>query len=171
MYRLLIIVLMSFLLLITTSCGGTSEYRLEKVQKILYDKTFQGTVNINKIAVPEVFHETLGFYDYNLYLRDAIKRQYTKSLEKCFAGGLVEKNAEYNFIITSLDISTFPIASVLIDIRIYLQIEIFDKRMEKVKTVMIYGFGSDPNGNRALEKAVRNSFYQLIPPLEELFYR
>lgn len=43
--------------------------------------------------------------------------------------------------------------------------------MNRQKTIMVYGFGSDSNGNRALEKAVANSYYQLLPALEELSVR
>ena len=153
-------------------CGGVYDYRLVNVQSISMDGQLPGDVSL-KVASEDIYHHSLGIKSYRLFVKDAIERQYKDSLGKCFEKG-INDNAETGIIITVLDTSTFPISTIINDIRLFFRIEIMKKgdvKMEKQKTVMIYGFGSDPDGNKAMEKAVGNSVYQLLPILEEMFIR
>lgn len=162
--------ILTFFLLFLCCCGGTREYRLSETQEISMGTKFPEGVSL-KIFANEKYQDSLGIYTYNVYLKEAISKQYSFSLKKAFSNGLKKDLAETNIHITSLDTSIFPIAGLIIDIRVFFKIEIFDKNMSKLKTLRIYGFGSAQDGNKALEKAIVNSFHQLIPVLEELFIR
>ena len=153
-------------------CAGTYDYKIEKAQNINIDvvKKMPGTISF-KVSAEPIYHHTLGYKNYKLHVKDALEKQLLESLAQCFEGGLRQENAETNLIITALDTSTFPINDVINDIRLFLRVEIFDQKMSRQKTLTIYGFGCDANGNIALGKAVANSFYQLLPVLEELFIR
>lgn len=159
-----------FFILFLYGCGGTREYSLQSPQEIPMEKKLPGTVNL-KVFSPPKYQDNLGLYKYNVRLKEAITKQYEFSLQKLFEGGLKEKRTETNIHVTSLDTSIFPISGLVIDIRVFLKIEIFDANMGKLKTINIYGFGSAEDGNKALQKAVANSFHQLIPTVEELFIR
>ncbi len=157
-------------LLLLSSCGQLYEFHSQKAQDIIQDKPFGGTVSL-KVAVPPTFNFAWGFDEFKLYVKEAVEKQYIYTLKKCFEGDLVEGTAETNIVVTALDMSIFPIASLVYDVRLFFRVEIYDSSMSKQETFMIYGFGSDSDGNRALEKAVANSFYQLLPSLEDLFVR
>ena len=149
-------------------CWGTHEFRVQCIPKIAMDKKLPGKVSF-KVSTQEIYSHKLGFHEYKLHLKNGINVCYKKLLSEVFEGGVSQKVSDVNLFITALDTSIFPIASVIIDIRLFFKVEIFDKNMQKQKTAMIYGFGSDPDGNKALEKAISNSFYQLLPYLEEIF--
>ncbi|WP_372368164.1 hypothetical protein [Candidatus Uabimicrobium sp. HlEnr_7] len=159
-----------FFILFLYGCGGTREYRLQEPQKISVEKKLPGNVNL-KVFSPPKYQDNLGLYKYNIHLKDAITKQYEFSLRNLFENELQKDRAETNIHVTSLDTSIFPISGLVIDIRVFLKIEIFDTKMRKLKTLKIYGFGSAEDGNKALQKAVANSFHQLIPAVEELFVR
>lgn len=149
-------------------CGGTRTYSVQDLAAAEIQRQLPGTVNIKTAMETTYFHE-IGLYNYELNLEEGVQNQYAKSLGALFQEGLKADTAETNIIITALDTSIFPIAGIIIDVRLFFRVEIFDEQMEKQKTVMIYGFGSDEDGNVALSKAITNSFYQLLPELEEMF--
>lgn len=151
-------------------CGGTYEYRVEKLAAVSYDKKFPDSISLS-VSTESVYNHTLGFKTYKLYIEEGVKKYYEHALSQCFTGGLIPQPADINIAVTAMDTSIFPIAGLIIDIRLFFKVQILNKKMQKEKTAMIYGFGSDPDGSRALEKAVANSFYQLLPYLEELFVR
>ncbi len=160
--------LLSILFLV--GCGGTYHYQLQNIQNITADKTLPGNVSLS-ISSQDKYNHALGFYHYELYVKDAVEKQFKDSLGRCFSQGLVEKNGSTHVAITTLDASIFPISSVITDVRLFFRVQIFDQSMQLQKTVTIYGFGSNPDGNIALEKATANAFFQLLPILEELFIR
>lgn len=153
-------------------CWGVREYRVpnDAPHSMQIDRKLPGSVNV-AISVEPVYNYELGNYDYKLYLEQGVKKHYQAFLSQCFQGGIKPKPADVNLHVTALDVSIFPIAGIIIDIRLFFKVEIFDKEMQKQKTVMVYGFGSAPDGNKALEKAITNSCYQLLPDMEELFVR
>lgn len=152
-------------------CGGTYQYRLEKIEPVQPAKTLPGTVNLKSDGIQEVYHHELGFHKYELYVKDAVVKQFRDSLARCFADGIKDEQADVNIVVTALDTSTFPIGSIINDVRLFFRVEIFDQKMNLQKTTTIYGFGSSENGNRAMEKAVSNAFKQLLPLLEEMYIR
>ena len=154
-------------------CGSVYDYRLQQPQLAKYDKKLPGDVSF-KVAAEDIYHHALGINKYNLHVREAIEKQFAANLQECFSKGINPKNAETTIFITVLDTYTFPIADLINDIRLFFRVEIFkrvDNKLEKQKTLTVYGFGSDTSGNRAIEKATLNAFYQLLPTLEELFIR
>lgn len=168
---LLLLFVMSVVL---TGCGGLYEYRVNNLASLPWDKKFPGDVSLS-VATEPVYNHGWGFYEYKLHVRDGVQKQYQHLLNQCFEGGCKNEGGNIHLIVTALDTSTFPVGSMLIDIRLFFRVEIFymhsNAQKRKQKTVMIYGFGSDSNGNgnHAMEKAVANSFYQLLPTLEEMF--
>ncbi len=163
--------LLALILTFLVNCGGTHIYKLESIsENIATRKPLPGTVSL-KVAAEPVYHHALGINKYELYVQEAVEKQFQHSLQNSFAGGFTEKQAETNLIVTAIDTSTFPISNVINDIRIFFRVEIFDREMQLQKTWTIYGFGSDPEGHRAMEKAVANAFWQLVPILEEMFIR
>ncbi|NUM33566.1 MAG: hypothetical protein HUU50_03430 [Candidatus Brocadiae bacterium] len=165
-------VMIFFIVLCLCCCSGTHIYKIEKPQSININlvKKLPGTVSF-KVAAETIYHHNLGYKKYQLYVKDAMEKQLSESLGQCFEGGVQAENAETNLIITALDTSTFPIASIINDVRLFFRVEVFDQKMSRQKTTTVYGFGCDADGTVALGKAVSNSFYQLLPVLEELFIR
>lgn len=161
--------LWSFLSLLF-GCGGVHHYQIEKAQPTTIAKKLPGTVSL-KVFAETIYHHTLGMHKYELYVKEAVEKQFQESLRESFEGGLLPEGAETNILVTALDTSTFPIADVINDVRLFFRVEIFDQKMNRLKTLTIYGFGCDAQGNVALGKAAVNSFYQLLPVLEELFIR
>ncbi len=165
-------IVLFFLACCLCCCTGTYDYKIEKAQNINVNvlKKLPGTVTF-KVAAESIYHHNLGPKNYRLHVKDAMEKQLKESLAQCFEGGVKEESAETNLIITALDTSTFPIANLINDVRLFFRVEVFDQKMSRQKTTTVYGFGCDADGNIALGKAVSNSFYQLLPILEELFIR
>ena len=166
------IILLVMLCCLGAGCGGLQEYRVQNLPNMAWDKKFPGDVSLT-VATEAVYNHSWGFYDYKLYVKDGVQKGYEHFLKQCFEGGYKPENGSIQLVVTALDISTFPIGGLLIDIRLFFRVEVFyqqsNQQKRKQKTVMVYGFGSDSDGNKALEKAIANSFYQLLPYLEEMF--
>lgn len=165
---LLCICLISILLV---GCGGTHQFRAEKTEPVLAAKQLPGTVSLKTEGIQEIYHHSLGVHKYELYVREAIQKQFHDSLTRSFAGGVKDSPAESNLVVTAIDTSVFPVAGVISDVRLFLRVEIFDHKMNLQKTAAIYGFGSSEEGSRAMEKASANAFRQLLPLLEEMYVR
>jgi hypothetical protein len=167
-------VLLLTLCVLVTGCGGLYEYRVQNMASLPWDKKFPGDVSLS-VATEPVYNHAWGFYEYKLHVRDGVEKEFQHLLNQCFEGGCKAEGGNIHIVVTALDTSTFPIGSLLIDIRLFFRVEIFyqpsNAPKRKQKTVMVYGFGSDStgNGNHALEKAIANSFYQLLPTMEEMF--
>lgn len=151
-------------------CGGTYHYKLQKTQVTAFAKKIPGSVNF-KVSAEKTYSHAVGTRLYKLYVKEAVEKQFKESLSKCFEKGIEKESPDITIMITAIDTSILPIAYIINDVRLYFRIEIFDKDMNKQKTLTIYGFGSDPDGNKALEKSLANTFHQLLPVLEELFIR
>jgi len=167
MFKFFMIFLMMVLF---CGCGGTYQYQVETPQEITITKKIMGTVSF-QVSAEEVYHHKLGINHYNLHVKDAIEKQFSKSLAESFEGGLVKEKGDIHLMITALSTSTFPLKDIINDIRLFFRVEVFNENMQLQKTVTIYGFGTDPDGNIALAKAVANMYYLLLPTLEELFIR
>lgn len=158
------------LILCTVGCGGTYEFRVQKFPEIPLNQIFPESVSL-KVSSEDIYNYNLGFSDYKLYVREGIEKHYEYMLAKCFNEVLKDKTADVNLQISTLGVSILPLKGVMMDIRLSFKVEIFNKELRKEKTVVIDGFGSDPDGNRALEQAIGLSFRQLLPTLEDMYVK
>ena len=148
-------------------CGGTREYRVVKTTGVKYNQQFPGSIALT-INSEKIYTQTVGLYDYKLHLQEGLQKYYEEFLKQQFKGG-VNNKSEFGVSVTVLDTSIFPVAGVIFNVTIVLKVEFTDKKLGRQKTFSIYGLGTSTDGNQALEKAINNSLWQLVPHLEEQF--